>query len=362
MSVRILTTIAAFIIILAIVSIGNFKRVIFLATVLMALAKSVESLSDVFYGFFQQHEKMGIMAKSIIIKGVASVAVLILIFHLSSSLALSLCGLTLAWVLVLIFYDWQRGTKLFKTTENISNFSLLISIIKSIKNRQKVLLRIIALSFPLGVVMGIISFNVNIPRYAVEKFLGAHDLGIFAALAYTSIAINLFIQALGQAASPRLARHFADKNIKGFIILLKKMILTSLMINLSVILIIIFKGEEILSIVYTKEYGAYSGLFIILMVATTLSGIAIALSYAMTAVRQFNLQVPLFLMVMVSTWLASYLMVPYYGLYGAAFALIISALAQTIGSILVLRRELKKNKLKCDFKDTLMSYSLEVME
>jgi O-antigen/teichoic acid export membrane protein len=196
------------------------------------------------------------------------------------------------------------------------------------------------LAFPLGIVMGIISLNTNIPRYAIEKFLGSRELGIFAALAYTTVAVNMFIQALGQAVCPRLARHFADGDIKGFNALLKKMVLINLVIGVVGVLIIFFGGKEILTLIYTREYAAYSGLFIVLMISAMLSGIASALGYAMTAVRQFNLQVPLFSIVLISTGLISFLMIPHYGLYGAAIALIASALIQIIGSAWIVKREI----------------------
>ena len=36
------------------------------------------------------------------------------------------------------------------------------------------------LAFPLGVVTALSSFNFNIPRYAIQHFRGASELGIFS--------------------------------------------------------------------------------------------------------------------------------------------------------------------------------------
>jgi O-antigen/teichoic acid export membrane protein len=338
LSVRVLSTVLAFCVVLLILQLGHFGKPAFWATVILALAKSVESLSDVFYGFFQQQERMGFMAKSMIIKGVLSVTVLGIVFYLSSSLPWALTGLLCAWMLVFLFYDWRMGTKLLISVEGAAQAQVITSSINSFQERQRILLRIVVLAFPLGIVMGIISLNTNIPRYAIEKFLGERELGIFAALAYTTVAVNMFIQALGQAVSPRMARHFADGDVRGYNALLKKMILVNLAIGLTGVLIISLGGQIILTFIYTREYAAYSTLFVMLMISAMLSGIASALGYAMTAARQFKLQVPLFSMVLVSTGLISFLLIPRYGLYGAATALIASALIQMVGAAWIVKR------------------------
>ena len=79
------------------------------------------------------------------------------------------------------------------------------------------------------------------------------------------------------------------------------------------------------------------------MISATLFGIASAFGYAMTAARQFNLQVPLFLVVLIATFLMSFFLIPHFKLYGAAMALIISALIQIMGGIFIVGRAIRNN-------------------
>lgn len=341
--VRVMSTIAAFFVILLIIYFSHFGRVAFLATVMLALCKFIESFSDVFYGFFQQNEKMAFMAKSMIIRGIVSVVALGFFFHLSSSLPLALAGLSGVWLLVLIFYDWQMGRHLMLVVEGDSRGTLFTSLVTSFRKRREILARIIVLAFPLGVVMGILSLNTHIPRYAIERYLGTRDLGIFAALAYTTVALTMFIQALGQAVSPKLARCFADRNNMVFKAIVIKMILINLAIGLLGVLIVFIGGEKILSLIYTQEYAAYSKLFLMLMIASTLSGIGSVFGYGMTAARQFSWQVPLYSVVLVATTVSSFLLIPYFKLYGAALALIFSPLISIIGGALIVRRAVRSN-------------------
>ncbi|MGE0267510.1 MAG: oligosaccharide flippase family protein [Candidatus Omnitrophota bacterium] len=342
MAVRIASTAVALLVILLILYLGHFSREVFFVTVILTLAKAVESLSDVFYGFFQQHEKMGFLAVSMIIKGISSVGVLAFIFYISSSLRWALTGLFCVWLAVLVCYDVSRVRPLVKMTEGATHGDLLRSIVTAFSNRRKFLARMILMAFPLGIVMGIISLNSNIPRYAIEKFLGARDLGIFAALVYTTVAVNMFILALGQAVAPKMSRCFATRDIPGFKSILNKMIVINLVIGLAGVLVISAGGKWILSLLYTAEYADYSNLFILLMVCATVMGIASAYGFAMTAARQFKLQVPLFLVVLFSTALISYIFIPQFKLNGAALALLVSAGIQIGGSALIVQREINR--------------------
>ena len=51
----------------------------------LALAKGIEALNDVLYGYFQKHERMGFIARSMAIKGVSSLAIVAVIFHISNN-------------------------------------------------------------------------------------------------------------------------------------------------------------------------------------------------------------------------------------------------------------------------------------
>ncbi len=341
MAVRLLSNTIAIFLTLLILYMGHFNKAVFLATLILLLAKSVESFSDVFYGFFQQHEKMSFMAKSMIIKGIFSLIVMAVVFYFSSSLPWSLLGIVCTWTVVLIFYDWKNGRYLLRVAKKTSCGSLIAELLSSLTKRQKVLFHISVLAFPLGIVMGIISLNTNIPRYLIERYLGTKDLGIFAALAYTTFAVNMFIQALGQAVTPRMARDFASRDILAFNRLLKKMIFINLVIGLLGVLVIFSGGKKILSLIYTQEYAAYSNLFIALMISATLFGIASAFGYAMTAARQFNLQVLLFFVVLIATFSMSFFLIPHFKLYGAAMALIVSALVQIVGGVSIVRRAIR---------------------
>lgn len=72
------------------------------------------------------------------------------------------------------------------------------------------------------------------------------------------------------------------------------------------------------------------------MVASGIAYVASFTGYAVTAARYFRSQMPLFVAVVVITAVACYWLVPAYGLYGAALAMCVTALAQLVGRLLIL--------------------------
>jgi O-antigen/teichoic acid export membrane protein len=191
-------------------------------------------------------------------------------------------------------------------------------------------------AFPLGVVAMVVSLNPNIPRLFIERSLGAHALGFYAAAAYLLVAGRTVMLALGQSATPRLARHFAAGQLDSYRRLLGKMICVGIGFGVAGICVAATAGEWLLGIVYTPEYSAYNDVFLWLMVSAGLSYVGSFLWYGIVAARRFAVQIPLFLLVALASGLGAWLLVPRYGLRGAALAMVLAMLVQIVGSIGVL--------------------------
>jgi O-antigen/teichoic acid export membrane protein len=148
--------------------------------------------------------------------------------------------------------------------------------------------------------MMLISFNANIPRYFIERYLGEQELGIFAALAYLMVAGGMVVNALGESASPRLAKYYAEGDLVAFRTLLLKLLGIAALMGGIGILVAIIGGRSILTLLYKPEYGEQTTLFIWLMVTAGINYISSFLGYGMTAARYFRIQMPLFITVLVS--------------------------------------------------------------
>ena len=93
----------------------NLPIVSALVIVVMAVAKSVEALSDIILGLLQKNRCMDKIGKSLIIKAFLSCLMMALLFYFTKSVVFSTIGLAVAWATILLLYDMCNGRKIFRT-------------------------------------------------------------------------------------------------------------------------------------------------------------------------------------------------------------------------------------------------------
>lgn len=334
LGLRLITATLALLVIAGIVFLSGYRQESALIILVVGLAKVFEAISNVFYGFIQQHERMDHIAISRMIKGPLSLVALALGVYLTGSVLWGAVGLVVVWAGLLLGYDMRSTLTIVRSHPQQYTDTTLRP-----RWHLPTLARLSWLALPLGLVLMLISLNTNIPRYFIEHELGEYDLGIFAALAYLIVAGNMIIDALGQAAIPRLAKYYAAGKRSAFIKLLIKLTGFGAAIGAAAITAAALAGELLLTLLYDAEY-ARQDLLVWLMVAAAISYVASFLSRGVTAARYFRVQLPLFLCVTGSTVLLSFWLIPAMGLQGAAFALITSACIQMIGYIAILAHAL----------------------
>lgn len=331
LGLRLITTGLALPIILWITLATGYKGETAIVIILIGFAKGLESISDVFYGLLQKHEKMDRMAISVMMKGSLSLLMLSIGTYISGSIIWGVLGLVIAWACILLIWDIPSYRWL------INKFTSEGEIPDSLEGRTAkprwqlgTIRKLIWLSLPLGLVMMLISLNANIPRYFLEQSLGKKELGVFAALAYLIVAGNMVVSALGSAARPRLAKYYAGGNVSAYQKLLVQLVAIACLLGLSGILVAWVAGGQILTIVYQPEYAKYTELLIWLMVTAGIGYVSSFLGEGMTAARYFRTQIPLFIIVTSTSAIASFWFIPKNGLKGAAIALMIAEIVRII--------------------------------
>ena len=322
---RLITTVIALLVITGIVWAGNYGGETRWVILLIGLAKAFESVSDIYYGLFQQTERMDRVAASMILKGPLSLLALTVAVYVTRRVWAAAGALAVAWAAVLALYDIPNGIAMLRRLSGSHE--------PGISCHWPSILNLARLSFPLGLTMMLISLNTNIPRYFVERFRGERELGFFAAVAYLITAGSMVVNALGQSASPRLAKYYASENREGFSYLLFRLIGIGLALGVTGILISLFAGREILTLLYRKEYAEFNNVLIWVMAAATLGYMASFLGYAMTAAHYFAIQPVIFGAVALANSLFCMALVPRHGALGAAWALGLANLVQFLASL-----------------------------
>jgi O-antigen/teichoic acid export membrane protein len=333
---RILSTGLAFSVIAGLAAWSHYQFWIAAVILMVGFAKGSESISDAIYGLVQWHERMDLIARSMMLKGLVSLAAFAVTVALTRSLVMGAAALAMAWSLVLITYDFSLARKFVSTRPVPAGHHPSLP-----RFTRDTLLRLTRLSIPLGITATLGSLILNVPRYFIEHYAGARALGFFAAVAYLMVAGNLVTNAIAQSATPRLASLYASGEVRAFRTLLLKLCAAAAVPGIAGLLVAVLAGKLVLRLLYRADYESYSGVFTLLMIATAIYCVTAILTNAMTAARIFKPQPALLAAVMLLSAAACYFWIPAHGLAGAAYAIILAAAAQLVGSLVVLRSVLR---------------------
>ena len=336
LGLRLLAAAAALLLMLAAGLVQTGGSAVMLLILLYALARCAELVSDMIYGLFQAHERMEYIGRSLCFLGPLSLLMLAGGYWLTGSLIVAVLGQLAAHLAVLCFYDLPRGRQRARIRGD------------GFRPRWETaqLARLARLALPLTFATLLIIIALYFPRLVVERVLGLAELGLFAAVLALAMAPDRLINAMGIAASVRLARHFAAGRRAEFLRLLTTLTLGVTAGGLAGLLLCALFGAEILRFVYTEAYTAQHGLLVWLMAAATLRGAANILRYGVVAARRFwwlGAQNGAAALVAVAACL---ILIPRYGLHGAGAAMVLVFAVQLAIVLAALAQALKSPALK----------------
>jgi O-antigen/teichoic acid export membrane protein len=314
--VRYITNSVFFLILLVVFIIGQYNTSTILIISLVAITKIVESLSDLTYGYFQYSERLEYIAQSKIIRGILSLISVSVVVFLTDSLFLSLIIWIVSWILVFLCFD----------IKNLGRFGELF-IPKYNKNKVT---KIIKASIPLGLLVMLVSLNINIPRVFIESFSGPEALGYFVSIFYLVFIAGKFINSLGIAMLPRLARLYENDQLQQYNKILFLLTIISFIIGVVAVSVSVFFGEFLLNLIYGRAFIQYKQLLILIMVFGLLDFLSYSLITGLNALKAYKIQPYLGVIWLIFTLISGYLLIPEYGLYGAAITLNIYGLTRFI--------------------------------
>lgn len=287
-----------------------------LIILLMGIAKFIEAISDIYHGAFQKYERMDLFSRSLLIKGPLSTVVFAIIFARTHSLAWAITGLAATWGFVLVWHDAAVGRLLDTQRDRSRALSSAMDCGK--------LWRLVRVALPLGLVTGLMSLEINIPRYFVSHWCGAAELGHFVAIGYVLFAGEIVVVALTYAAVPRLAKlHRAGS--KSFWSTLGKLLVVAVLLGIVGCVLVKREAYFILNTLLGTDYGEQADAFVLLAFAATLQFCTTTLALSLRAMRRFRTLVVIRLIITgILLGNCAYL-IPQLGVMGAAWSVLIAA-------------------------------------
>lgn len=328
LAMRLVTVPIALILSLAIVVL-RYDGALGLVIMLVAIAKGVESVSDILFGLLQRQERMNRIALSQIAKGTLALSAFAVVLSTTGSLAAGVGAIIASWLAILILVDLPAATAILDTMKHASPHSAREGLSTLRPDWSLPALGTLAVrTLPLGLTVMVGSLTTNVPQYFIEHFHGTYDLGLYAAMFYPITAGALVINALSQSATPRLARHYAAQDIAGFRRLLVKLMAIGFLLGILGVGIVALLGEEILSFAYGDEYASQANVFLWIMVGAGIGFLYVFLGTAVTAMRQFSVQLPIHVAGTILLGALCARWIPSHGIVGAAWSSIFAGLFQ----------------------------------
>ncbi|MDX2475703.1 MAG: lipopolysaccharide biosynthesis protein [Candidatus Krumholzibacteria bacterium] len=289
---------------------------------LFGLARVVESCSDILYGYAQKRERLDLVARSMIIKGIVTVVVVGGTYVATLSLPAAMSALVAAWLVPLLAYDLPQCRKL---TGELVGDSLRPAW------RWPNLRSLVWTALPMGVVMLLIQLRNTIPRTILEAHYSENELGIFAALAYLVIVGTTVTLALAQSSLARLSVYYAEGQAGPFRRTVGKLVLIGVGLGVAAVLVAWLLGAPILNLIYEEEYGDHADLLVLIMAAGGVLFVANLLGAPATATRNFRGQMVVHLINVGVLYGLGTTLIPRLGMIGTAWTMLGGALWVTVG-------------------------------
>jgi O-antigen/teichoic acid export membrane protein len=339
-ALRVMSLPIALVAITAVVLFAQYDRTIGLVVLLVAFSKCVEATSDIIFGHLQLHERMDRIALSMIVKGVVSLAVFSFLVYETNSLIVSLVGLIASWMMVLLFFDVPNAKK--ELYQDASQHAISTGKWKFLGFRpdwnSQALVSLTVMALPLAGTTLLGSLSTAIPRISLERSTDAASLGVFSAMAYVLVAGGLVINALGQSATPRLSKLYANAEYAAFKRLLLRLILLGSLLGIAGIVLVSAFGSHLLRAIYGVEYAQESPVFVWIMLDAAIAYVYVFVGTGVSAMRRFTIQLPIHLASTLALVIACFLLIDRFGMKGAAWSMAIGGIVEAVGYSIVLAK------------------------
>jgi O-antigen/teichoic acid export membrane protein len=271
--------------------------------------KCQESVADIYQGEMQANERMDWVGISLLLKALVMLAALTAVFALTRSSSLAVFASAFASLAVVFAYDVRRAHRTADRTA--ARFRAVLGLFK--------------LAAPMGMVMALLSTTSNMPRYFLAASSGEEAVGAFSALFYFTIPGGLILSALGQTASPKLAKRHAAGDRRGFMLVMLRLLGVGVVMGIGGIAAVTIGGKPLIRLFYRPEFATYAPALLILMVAALGQYLSGCFGTTVTALRVFRTQVGLHLVLLGSSYVFCRRYVPGGGVLGAAKAVTATA-------------------------------------
>jgi O-antigen/teichoic acid export membrane protein len=256
------------------------------------------------------------VAHSVALKGILSALVLGATFLATRSLVAAVFAEAMARFLVLAFYDFPLGRRLARE-QGIDDISLAsFRTVKPLRLR-KLTLR----SLPLAFKVMLVSLDTHVTRYCVTGMASLGAVGIFGSIASGAGSASMVGKALNQSVSAKLGRLATAGEPRPFVQFVRRVQLLYLVLGVMGVGFTMLAGGPLLAII-RPDLVAYQTVLTLVAVSVALDLQNGIVDMSLVAARRIAPLAPACGISVATSALGCWLLIPSFGLSGAAMAMI----------------------------------------
>ncbi len=237
-------------------------------------------------------------------------------------------AMTVSTFLVVFFYDRVMALKFVE--KDRADF-------KALKTLMVILV-------PLVVVAVTNNLSISLPKYFLERYFDETVLGYYSSVATPSMIVQVGANTIFVPLITPLADKLLADDKKGFAGILKKVFLAFVVLSALAVIVSFLLGEWFLVQVFGEEIRPYAYLFVPIITTTLLISINACLFPVCTVFREIKGQLAVGILGILSSLIASMVLVKRYCMDGVVIALLITLGIQIIIEIYLVFRRMKKWK------------------
>lgn len=291
--------------------------------------KCGEAWVDVYHGICQKKGRMDFICYSFLMRGVLMIASFCGLIYITGNLMYGVLAMTVSTFLVVFFYDRVMALKFVEEGDR-ADFQAL-----------KTLMMILV---PLVIVAVTNNLSISLPKYFLERYFDETVLGYYSSVATPSMIVQVGANTIFVPLITPLADKLLADDKKGFAGILKKVFLAFVVLSALAVIMSFLLGEWFLVVVFGEEIRPYAYLFVPIITTTLLISINACLFPVCTVFREIKGQLAVGILGILSSLIASMVLVKRYCMDGVVAALLITLGIQIIIEIYLVFRRMKKWK------------------
>jgi O-antigen/teichoic acid export membrane protein len=208
---------------------------------------------------------------------------------------------------------------------------------EAVKPAWPAIRRLFITTLPLGLFAFLMSLTDNIPRLVLNANSGLAELGIFATFGYAVTGVTAVTRALDGAASPRIARALARRDVAIVKRRIRGLTVVASLIGAVALVLAVTVGESFLDLAFGPEFAAYSVEFSWMALYAWMVLVFAGWTVTLVAGRKFKHQLYIQIATVTVVIVSGLALIPPYGLMGAVGSLLVGGIVRLLMTASVVR-------------------------